>query len=137
MPSTRPSATDPALFAEILSYIYCAEGEPPDEDVPPERRAIAMVGYTVIRAWHTPPGVRPDGTVDADALRDLGDRGPSPPRRVRANRRRGPRDRRVLAYVPPDTDGLWPAEAVRDLVEDLRSPKSRRVFTTASSRAGA
>ena len=29
----------------------------------------------------------------------------------------------VLAYVPPDSDGLWPAEPVRDLIEDLRSPK--------------
>jgi hypothetical protein len=27
----------------------------------------------------------------------------------------------VLAYVPPDSDGLWPAEPVRDLIEDLRS----------------
>ncbi len=29
--------TDPALFAEILSYIYYAEGESRDEEVPPER----------------------------------------------------------------------------------------------------
>jgi hypothetical protein len=28
----------------------------------------------------------------------------------------------VLAYTPPGSDGLWPAEPVRDLIEDLRSP---------------
>jgi len=28
----------------------------------------------------------------------------------------------VLAYVPPGSDGLWPAEPVRDLIEDLQSP---------------
>ena len=29
----------------------------------------------------------------------------------------------VLAHVPPGSDGVWPAEAVRDLIEDLRSQK--------------
>lgn len=27
----------------------------------------------------------------------------------------------VLAYFPPDSDGMWPAEPVRDLLEDLHS----------------
>ena len=92
--------TDPALFAEILSYIYFAEGEPRNEEVPPERRAIAEVGYTVIRSWHTPPGVRPDGTVDADAPPRLGDRGPPPSRRLRADHRRGPCYRRGARLRP-------------------------------------
>ena len=60
---------DPALFAEILSYVYWAEDEPRDQDVPPERQALAEVGFAVLRSWHTPPGVRPDGTVDAERLR--------------------------------------------------------------------
>ena len=89
-----------------------AEGEPRDEEVPPERRAIAMVGYTVIREWHTPPGVRPDGTVDADALRDLGHRGPPPPRRLRADHHRRPRDRRGA--------GLRPARRRRALARGTR-----------------
>lgn len=29
----------------------------------------------------------------------------------------------MLAYFPPDADGLWLAEPVRDLIEDLGSPK--------------
>jgi hypothetical protein len=28
----------------------------------------------------------------------------------------------VLAHVPPDNDGLWPAESVRDLIEKFASP---------------
>ncbi len=127
---TRPAralnevlGTDPALFAEILSYTYFAEGEPRDEEIPPERRAIAEVGYTVISSWHSPPGVRPDGTVDADRLRDW----VTEARRLLADSGRtivgdlviG----EVLAHIPPDSDGLWPAEPVRDLIEDLRSQK--------------
>jgi hypothetical protein len=38
--------------------------------VPPEPSARAMAGFTVLREWHTPPGVCPDGTVDADTLRN-------------------------------------------------------------------
>jgi hypothetical protein len=115
--------TNPALFAEILSYIYYADGEPRDEEVPPDRRTIALVGYTVIREWHTPPGVRPDRTVDADALRAW----VTEARRLLAESGRPTIGDlvigEVLAYVPPDTDGLWPAEPVRDLIEDISSPK--------------
>ena len=45
----------PALFAELMSYVYRADGEPINEDVTPEREAIATVGYSAIRSWHTPP----------------------------------------------------------------------------------
>jgi hypothetical protein len=127
---TRPAralnevlATDPALFAEILSYIYFAEDEPRDEEVPPERSMIAEVGYTVIRSWHTPPAVRQDATVDADRLRDW----VTEARRLLADSGRSIVGDlvigEVLAYVPPDGDGLWPAEPVRDLIEDLGSQK--------------
>ena len=113
--------TDPALFAELLSYVYWAEDEPRDQDVPPERKAVAEVGFAAIRSWHTPPGVRPDGTVDADALHAWVTEAR---RLLAASGRAFPGDvsiGEVLAYVPPDSDGLWPAEPVRDLIEDLRS----------------
>ena len=113
--------TDPAFFAEILSYVYWGKDEPRDQDVPPERKTVAEVGFAVIRSWHTPPGVRPDRTVDADALRAW----VSEARRLLAESGRTvPGDISIggiLAYIPPDSDGLWPAEPVRDLIEDLRS----------------
>lgn len=127
---TRPArafnqivGSDPALFAEVVSYIYFAENEPRDGEVSPERRAIAEIGFTVIRAWNSPPGVRPDGTVNADRLRSrvteartlLADSGRAAVGDILIGE--------VVAHVPPDLDGLWPAEPVRDLKEHLRSPK--------------
>lgn len=127
---TRPAralnealAADPALFAEVLSYIYLPEGEDPSQ-VPPEQSARAMVGFTVLREWHTPPGVRPDGTVDADTLRAWVTEAR---RLLAASGRTSPGNLaigQVLAYVPADSDGVWPAEAVRDLVEALRSAET-------------
>jgi hypothetical protein len=106
-----------------MSYIYYAEGEAHPDPVPPERRAVATVGYKVIREWRTPPGVNPDGTVDAEALRAwvtearrlLAESGHT----VVGDLAIG----EVLAHFPPDADGVWPAEPVRDLVRDLKSPK--------------
>ena len=92
--------TDPALFAEILSYVYYAEGEPHDEEVPPERRAIAdgrVHGHP--RVAHAP---RRASGRDRGRRRPprLGDRGPPPPRRVRADHHRRPRDRRGARLRP-------------------------------------
>ena len=102
--------------------MYWAEDEPRDQDVPPGRRAVATAGFAVLRSWRTPPGLSPDGTVDAESLRAW----------VTEARRLASASGRpatgdctigmVLAYVPPGSDGLWPAEPVRDLIEDLQSP---------------
>jgi len=113
--------TDPALFAELMSYVYRADGEPIDEDVTPERQALATVGYSVIRSWHTPPGVSPDGSVDVARLRAW----IIEARRLLAESKRAAIGDQVigglLAYVPPEADGLWPAEPVRDLIQELAS----------------
>jgi hypothetical protein len=53
----------------------------------------------------------------------LGDRGPSPARRLWPIRPGDGAIGRALAYVPPGSDGIWPAEAVRDLIRDLCSPE--------------
>ena len=113
--------TQPALFAEIMSVVYRAEGESSDQPVSPERKALAEVGFTVLRSWHTPPGVRPDGTVNVQQLREW----VSEARRLLAESgRRAVGDiviGEVLANVPADSDGLWPTLPVRDLIEDLAS----------------
>jgi hypothetical protein len=117
---------DPALFAEILSYVYWAENEPRDRELTPERKTIAEVGFAVVREWHTPPGVQADGTVDTEHLRDW----VIEARRLLAESGRASVGDlsigEVLAYAPPGSDGLWPAEPVRDLIEDLESPDFER-----------
>jgi len=121
---------DPAVFAEILSYVYLAEGESRDKDVTPEREAISVVGYAVIREWHTPPGLQPDGIMDAEHLRAW----VTEARRLLAESGRAAVGDlcigAVLAYAPPDSEGLWPPEPVRDLIEDIQSPDLERGLHT-------
>jgi hypothetical protein len=111
----------PALFAEIMSIVYRAEGDPADAPVSAERRALADVGIRALKSWHMPPGLRPDGTMDADELRAW----ISEARRLLAESgRRVIGDQVIgeaLANVPAESDGLWPPMPVRDLLEDLES----------------
>ena len=101
--------------------VFLADGEPDNQEVGPERRNISVVGIAALRSWHMPPGVRSDGTVDADvlrawtveALRLLTESGHT----LAGGRALG----RVLADIPPESDGLWPATPVQDLIEELDS----------------
>jgi hypothetical protein len=113
----------PGLFVEIISTVYHAEDDPRDEEVPPERRALAEVGFTALRSWHTPPGVQSDGLINTMHLRHWIHEA----RRLLAEARRlavgdlviG----EVLAYANADGDGIWPPQPVRDLIEEIASDK--------------
>ena len=105
-PLDQTLRADPALFAEILSYVCWAEDEPRDQDVPPGRRAAATAGWVVLRSWRTPPGLGPDGTVDAASLRAW----VTEARRLAAASGRAATGDctigTVLAHIPPGSDGL-------------------------------
>ena len=122
--------TRPELFAEIMSIVYRAETDPADQPVPPERQALAEAGYSVLSSWHTPPGVRPDGTIDVNRLRGW----ISEARRILAESgRRVVGDiviGEVLAHTPADSNGLWPALPIRDLIEGLASPDLEKGLQT-------
>jgi hypothetical protein len=111
----------PKLFVEIVCVVYRGEDDPVDELVPPERKALAEVGFSALRSWHMPPGLRPDGTVD---VQQLGTWISEARRLLAESGRRAVGDivaGEVLAYVPAEDDGLWPSLPIRDLVEDLAS----------------
>lgn len=113
--------TSPTLFAEIVGYVYRAEGEASSSELSPQRLALAQVGYTVLRSWQLPPGVRPEGGVDAEVLRTWV---VEARRLLAAAGRRKIGDQTIgqmLALVPAETSGSWPAQPVRDLVEEFAS----------------
>lgn len=115
-------ADDPSFFVEVLSAIYRRHSDPPRE-VTPEEQQLGTNAYRLLSSWDRPPGLKEDGTLDGDALRnwiktvvpllDEGDR-------------RGVGEvhiGHVLAFTPADKDGTWPCEQVRDLLEELQLDK--------------
>ena len=73
----------------------------------------------LLRNWRRPPGTSNDGTIDSTVLRSWVDEA----RRLFAQH--GCSDigdvylGKLLSGSPPGSDGIWPAEPVRDITEDL------------------
>jgi len=125
---------DPAFFAELVGYVYrraSDDTEQGDEEGDADgererRRLVARRAYEVLRSWRTSPGTGPGGKIDLDVLRAWV---------TQAREGLGAADRldvgdreigQVLAFTPPDPDGMLPARAVRDLLEEIRSDNLER-----------
>ena len=121
----RQLRRSPSFFAEIVSLIYRAEDEEPG-NVTEEQETRARLGHDLLDSWRTPPGSTDDGYVDAQELREWVDTA----RRLLAESGRGAigddRIGRVLSGSPSGQDGAWPAEAIRDVIENV----ARRDFET-------
>src|SRR5207248_237228 len=83
--------------------------------------ALAHHAWWVLAHWHQLPGVREDGTVDGEHLgRWVGDARLA----LAESGREDIGDEQigqVLAASPPGTDGIWPAEPVRGVIEAIGS----------------
>lgn len=117
-------AQDPSLFVGTLEIVYRPD-EPTDEphDLDEREQQIAQNGYQLLDSWHHPPGKNADGSFDGAALREWVDAAlagaDAVDRRLSAERQIG----RMLRYTPPEEDGGWPNEPVRDLLEALDSDR--------------
>ncbi len=116
---------DPAFFIEILSLAFRGEGEEPDPSPSDEVKARASRAVELLWEWHTPPGTDESGALDGGAIARWVDEArhlaSEVGRRAVADLRIG----EVMAHCPPGTDGVWPAEPVRDLIENLDSEEFR------------
>lgn len=118
-------ARSPEFFAEVVSRVYRAD-DSEDKAEPTEiEQAHAQRSHHLLQSWGVVPGADASG-IDAMALKDwVG--------KVRAATtdagRLKPGDRaigRMLAHSPPGTDGHWPHEAVRQVLEDCMSEDLER-----------
>jgi hypothetical protein len=106
---------------DLVSRVYRGKQQPRRQRGEGEE-TLARHAWWVLHHWRELPGLREDGSVDgqhlkqwvrdarlafADADRaDIGDE----------------QIGQVLATSPPGADTIWPAEPVRDILEDIGSP---------------
>jgi hypothetical protein len=109
-------------FVDLVSKVYRGANESPRKrDVSQE--TVAHHARRVLRAWDGVPGLHQDGTLDPEHLHQW----------VRyARNYLAEADRadvgdehigQILAASPYGDDGLWPHEAVRDLIESTGNPR--------------
>lgn len=119
-------AADPAKFVEIVCTVYRArprgEDEEGAEDPAGEEQhdaSLATNAYRLFNAWDTPPGLV-DGIMNAEVLRAWLDRAME----LLAERGRTEvglqQIGQVLGHTPPDADGTWPGNVVRNLIEEVQ-----------------
>lgn len=111
---------NPEFFVELIKWSYRAEGEEPSEPTE-EQRIRAHLSFDLLRDWRIPPGINEDGSVDPDKLNSWISRAHelawASGRGKVADQHIG----QVLVNYPAGTDGAWPHEAVRNLLENLES----------------
>ncbi len=115
----RALADSPPFFVQVLSLVFRGEGDAPSEP-DEEASATATNAYWLLEGWNLLPGIGTDGEVDPVRLHAW----VQEVRRLAADARRSAiADLKVgemLARSPGGSDGTWPHEAVRDLLERLR-----------------
>lgn len=114
----RALGSDPADFVELVKTVFRGDGEA-KRKLTAQEQAYGSLAWSVLHEWRRLPGLRDDGTIDGEhltgwvrrarlALADLG-------RAAIGDEQIG----QVLAASPLGQDGVWPAEEVRDIVENL------------------
>lgn len=116
---------NPDFFVEVVSYVHTAEdGEP--RETSDDHVTRARLSYKLLNSWRGCPGVIEGGTCDSNALRNWV---------IQAREKLHEQKRGVigdqtighaLAFAPFGSDGVFPHEAVRDLIEELASPEIER-----------
>jgi hypothetical protein len=146
----RALSEQPALFVQMLSAIFKpTEGSgviDPEAPDPEQARAVATQAYRLLELWNRIPGARDDGTVDGAVLeswiKEARILAKTAGREDIADSRIG----HMLSASPMGTDGAWPAEPVRDVLDLFRSKRmiegfevgkaNRRGVTTRMPRDG-
>ncbi len=123
----RALASDPAFFVQVVSLAYRAKDEEPKE-LSAEELSRSRIAHTLLGSWRLVPGSKDDGTIDEDILRDW----ISKARELLSNCRRikigdqciG----QVLRYGPAPEEDRWPAEPIRDVIEEVASEDLEKGF---------
>ncbi len=119
---------EPTLFVDAACLAFRGEGEAP-RDLTPEEQGRAQLAYELLHGWRTPPGLV-DGVIDGVQLIAWV---------TEARRRLAEANRAAIGDIligellsgsPPGTDGAWPAEPVRDVMEQTRSDELLRGLRT-------
>lgn len=112
-------ADDPSLFVELVSRVYRGRNEP-SRSLSEREAELSRIAWHVLTEWDALPGANADG-VDHERLMTW----------VRAARlafadadRADIGDEQIgqmLAASPDGRDGMWPAEAVREVIDTIGS----------------
>lgn len=118
----RALADEPSLFVELVCRVYKAKGEEKKKEPATDREAaLATHSWRVLNEWREVPGGDGDGNIDGDKLTDWVK---DARKKLRENDRLDIGDEQIgelLSGSPKGSDGVWPHESVRAVLEEVLS----------------
>ena len=122
-------ASDPAFFAEVIALVFRSKHEDENSAPPNERtQNMARNAYTLLREWKTCPGTLPDGTLDSGIFRGWLKQAVRMTEETGHGKVAQTQVGQVLAYAPPDPDGLWIHQAVAAALNERTADEMRSGF---------
>jgi hypothetical protein len=121
---------NPVFFAELIEAQFITKAESQDKKRTPDpaKAPIAEAARKLMESWTGIPGSRPDGSIDASVLKTW----------IEDARKLCAASDRIeicdvmigdqLSCAPPDPDGGWPCEAVRNILESVPTDEVLRGF---------
>ncbi|WP_424103377.1 hypothetical protein [Moorena producens] len=122
---------DPLFFVEIIKCVYKSEDDR-DESVEIDRATLnyAKLGYKLLESWHQVPGLKEDGTVDLEQLRNWVSQARTASQESGRGKIADIKIGHILAYAPKSSDGIWPDIAVREIIEEVASKEMEDSIAT-------
>jgi hypothetical protein len=117
-------STSPELLIEILEYLFRKKNQPETQDANDNETpnpSAAKIVWQLLEQWKQLPGLRKDGSVEAEALRVWVFKVRELAAECDCIKIADCYIGRCFAFSPTDPDGLLPHKAVRDLIEDLKN----------------
>ena len=118
--------SSPELFVELLKAVFRAEDERENEAASKDERRIAKQAFRLLRNIHTVPGCESGSAVNPSALQEWVQK---VQKLAQEAGRPGVCDSQIgeiLSYSPASPDGSWPCVEVRNLIEEIKSPRLER-----------
>jgi excisionase family DNA binding protein len=115
----RALSNDPKFFVELVCRVYRAKKAPASGDADERTVSVAQNAWSVLHAWR--PRLNEPGGIDSGNLRSWVQRARG---ELAARDRADIGDHQIgqtLSGSLPGADATWPAEEIRDLIEDLAS----------------
>lgn len=120
----------PSLFVELVTNAYGDDHTTAENraELSQDELALARLSYDVLREWRTLPGTKPNGTIDESFLSTWVTETRDGLAKVERTRGGDLCIGQLLSGAPAGSDGIWPTEAVRDLIESIESDALREGF---------
>lgn len=120
--------TNPGLFAELVTRVFRAEGEE-TRILTPEDSNMNIASWELLDSWRIIPGTDIDGNINPEYLFDWVTKVQTALQQSNRQKIGDEQIGQLLSGSPKGSDGAWPHEAVRALIEKAVSPDIERGFT--------